>query len=145
MKLIEGVQPQEDVTHKLYEAGKFASGGKTVVCLGRKTEEDRSVKKICNWQNDLPPAMHPLQQSAEHCRYIPKTQYTKKFMQNFLRIVSIAAYGPLPEDKFDSTQEVYSCDHNHSLWGITRCQVPPAAQGFKLLQNSELLKLMLTI
>lgn len=45
MKLIEGVQPQEDVTHKLYEAGKFASGGKTVVCLGRKTEEDRSVKK----------------------------------------------------------------------------------------------------
>lgn len=40
MKLIEGVQP---------EAGKFASGGKTVVCLGRKTEEDRSVKKTCNW------------------------------------------------------------------------------------------------
>lgn len=36
-------------------------------------------------------------------------------MQNFLRIVSITVYSPLPEYKFDSTQEVYSCDHNHSL------------------------------
>lgn len=53
---------------------------------------------------------------------------------------------PFSEYRFNNTWKVYSYDHNdHSLWGITRHQYHWASQGFKLLENPEVLKLMLSI
>lgn len=53
---------------------------------------------------------------------------------------------PFSEYRFNNTWKVYSSDHNdHSLWGITRHQYHWASQGFKLLVNSEVLKLMLSV